>query len=148
MSKKMKVHVNGNLYEVEIDDLNQSPMNVTVNGEGYLVVLETGSGLSEQAVISAPTITASTQAPVSITPKAAPVVSSSSSSEIRSPMPGLIVNIVARPGLKVTRGQPLLSLEAMKMKNAIRSPRDGVIQSIAVSEGQKVAYNDLLVTFE
>jgi biotin carboxyl carrier protein len=63
-------------------------------------------------------------------------------------MPGLIIDVCVKPGDKVTRGQHMMALEAMKMKNSIRSPRDAVIASVAVADQQKVAYNDLLVTFE
>ena len=41
MSKQIKVIVNGNPYEVEIEDLTKSPMAVTVNGKSYQVTMET-----------------------------------------------------------------------------------------------------------
>ncbi len=67
---------------------------------------------------------------------------------VRAPMPGHIVDIVVKPGDEVSVGQPLCSLEAMKMKNAIRSPRDGLIAGVEVTTGQAVAHGDILVTFE
>jgi glutaconyl-CoA/methylmalonyl-CoA decarboxylase subunit gamma len=146
MSKQIKVVVNGKPYEVEIEDLNQSPITVVVNGKQYSVTTEIESESLPLAKPGAKQEEFSPK-PVPAAVKSAPM-SSSSSNELRAPMPGLIVNVVVKPGDKVTRGQNLMALEAMKMKNAIRSPRDGVIQSVPVSEGQKVAYNDILVTYE
>jgi glutaconyl-CoA/methylmalonyl-CoA decarboxylase subunit gamma len=146
MSKQIKVIVNGNPYQVEIEDLTKSPMNVMVNGKAYSVTMESESD-------TVPVVNQSIK-PQQISPKPvrAAMKNSSSSSEtsheLRAPMPGLILDIVVKPGDKVTQGQNLMVLEAMKMKNAIRSPRDGVIQNIPVTEGQKVGYNDILVTFE
>jgi biotin carboxyl carrier protein len=48
----------------------------------------------------------------------------------------------------VKRGQTVVILEAMKMKNAIRSPRDGVVSEILAQVGQTVGYGEVLVKFE
>jgi biotin carboxyl carrier protein len=63
-------------------------------------------------------------------------------------MPGVILSIAVKPGDSVARGQPLLVLEAMKMKNPIKSPREGTVSEVRVSAGQSVGYGDVLVTFE
>ena len=62
-------------------------------------------------------------------------------------MPGNIIGIEVQPGDQVKHGQTLLTLEAMKMKNAVRSPRDGVVATIEVTAGQTVAHGQVLVTF-
>lgn len=67
--------------------------------------------------------------------------------ELRSPMPGVILEISVPPGAMVKRGEQLMVLEAMKMKNPIRSPRDGVVDKILVQAGQSVNYDDLLVRY-
>ena len=63
-------------------------------------------------------------------------------------MPGGITKDEVEAGSTVTRGQVLLTLEAMKMYNAIRSPRDGVVAEVLVQAGQQVAYGDVLVRFQ
>jgi biotin carboxyl carrier protein len=68
-----------------------------------------------------------------------------STSLITAPLPGVIVSIDVKQGAQVTRGQSLLALEAMKMRNAIRSPRDGVVVAIHVLNGQSVAHGDPLI---
>ncbi len=68
--------------------------------------------------------------------------------EIKSPMPGLVVNFFVNVGQTVVEGDKLLSLEAMKMENILKSPGDGVIKTIHVSKGQSVDKNQLLIEFE
>ncbi len=68
--------------------------------------------------------------------------------EIKAPMPGLVLSLKAKPGDTISKGDPLLVLEAMKMENVLKSPTDGVVKSFAVAEGQAVEKNQLLVSFE
>jgi 3-methylcrotonyl-CoA carboxylase alpha subunit len=65
---------------------------------------------------------------------------------VRAPMPGLIKIVRAAKGDAVTKGQPLLVLEAMKMEHTIAAPQDGVVAEIAV-EGAQIAEGTVLVTF-
>ena len=67
--------------------------------------------------------------------------------DLTAPMPGTILSVSVKPGQTVTRGQPLLILEAMKMKNLIKSPYDGVIEEVLAQPGQTVSYGSLLVKF-
>lgn len=62
-------------------------------------------------------------------------------------IPGVIVVISVKAGQRVRRGDPILVLEAMKMKNAITAPHDAVVKAIHASAGQMVAKNQLLVDF-
>jgi 3-methylcrotonyl-CoA carboxylase alpha subunit len=66
---------------------------------------------------------------------------------LRAPMPGLVKIVRAAVGDAVTKGQPLLVLEAMKMEHAIAAPRDGVVTTIA-TEGAQVSEGTVLVSFE
>ena len=68
--------------------------------------------------------------------------------EIKAPMPGLILEINAKPGQEVKEGESLLVLEAMKMENTITAANDATIKSIAVKNGQSVAKNELLIELE
>lgn len=68
--------------------------------------------------------------------------------EIKSPMPGLVVNIFVEEGQSVAEGEKLLSLEAMKMENILKSPGEGIIKSVKVSKGNSVDKNQILVVFE
>ncbi|GAA4109439.1 acetyl/propionyl/methylcrotonyl-CoA carboxylase subunit alpha [Aminobacter aganoensis] len=68
-------------------------------------------------------------------------------SSMRAPMPGLVKLVRAAKGDKVTKGQAMLVLEAMKMEHTITATHDGVIQEIA-AEGAQVTDGTVLVRFE
>jgi biotin carboxyl carrier protein len=62
-----------------------------------------------------------------------------------APMPGVVLEVHVAPGAALKRGDAVLVLEAMKMRNTIRSPRDAVVVEIAVEAGQPVASGEPLV---
>ncbi|MDP3368873.1 MAG: biotin/lipoyl-containing protein, partial [Brevundimonas sp.] len=65
---------------------------------------------------------------------------------LRAPMPGKIVATPAKPGDTVTKGQPVVVLEAMKMEHALVAPFDGVVSEIGVAVGDQVAADAVLAT--
>jgi len=67
---------------------------------------------------------------------------------VHAQIPGVIYEIQAKPGQKVRRGDPLLVLEAMKMRNAILAPGEAIVRVIPVRPGQMVMKGQLLVEFE
>jgi glutaconyl-CoA/methylmalonyl-CoA decarboxylase subunit gamma len=146
--RQVKVIVNDKTFDVELGDLTTSPIAVNVNGKSYSVEIQDESGSTSPAV-SAPAQAVAVQAPA-VTSRTAAVApqATSSGNDVRSPMPGVVLDVVVKPGQKVSRGEQLCALDAMKMKNAIRAPHDAVIASVEITDGQKVAFGDVLVTFE
>jgi biotin carboxyl carrier protein len=69
-------------------------------------------------------------------------------STIKSPLPGVIIQVIAKQGDTVKSGQKLLVLEAMKMENNILADRDGKISEIKVSQGQSVLEGADLIVIE
>ena len=67
---------------------------------------------------------------------------------IKTPMPGLIVDVLVSEGDEVAAGQTLLILEAMKMENAVKAPFDGVVKSIGVVKGAQTNLGDVLIELE
>jgi biotin carboxyl carrier protein len=63
-------------------------------------------------------------------------------------MHGLVVDVAVKPGDTVTRGQRLLSIEAMKMEHQILASIDGTVAELSVGAGQQVAPGRLLVSIE
>ncbi|MGI0149074.1 MAG: biotin/lipoyl-containing protein [Thermoplasmata archaeon] len=68
--------------------------------------------------------------------------------EIRPPMPGRVIRILAPVGTRVTRGQILLVLEAMKMQNEIPAPRDGIVREVRVGEGESITADRVVALLE
>ena len=82
-------------------------------------------------------------------------VSSAESSEaagahgvVRAPMPGLILAVHVTQGDSVTRGQPLLVMEAMKMEHTLAAPADGTVKTVRYAVGEQVVEGAELVEFE
>jgi len=67
---------------------------------------------------------------------------------LAAPMPGKVIKVMARAGAKVTKGEALLILEAMKMEHTIAAPADGVVKEIHYAEGEQVLEGAELVTLE
>jgi Acetyl/propionyl-CoA carboxylase, alpha subunit len=120
--KNYRITVNGNVYDVTVEEAGSAPMT------------------------SAPS------APVAVpkaapAPKAAPTASGSQGAvKINAPMPGKVLSVKASVGAAVTKGQVIMILEAMKMENEIVAPQDGTIASIDVSEGASVEAGTVLAS--
>jgi len=67
---------------------------------------------------------------------------------LTAPMPGRIVALLVEPGTRVTRGMPLLVMEAMKMEHTLTAPHDGVVSAFWAAEGELVADGVILVDVE
>jgi pyruvate carboxylase len=63
-------------------------------------------------------------------------------------MPGTIATVNVLAGHAVTRGDVLVTIEAMKMETSVRAERDGVISEVVAQPGRQVDAKDLLVVFE
>ncbi|MDF1519809.1 MAG: biotin/lipoyl-binding protein [Brevefilum sp.] len=143
---KLKVIIDAQTYQVEIENIHDRPVIAHVEGEKYEVWPEESTDAGQQAFARSPEIFVpdAQQPPAS----AAAAPQGGSAKEVLSPLPGVIVAILVKPGDRVQHGQELCTLEAMKMKNAIRSNREGTIASIAVNVGDQVNHGHALMTFE
>jgi 3-methylcrotonyl-CoA carboxylase alpha subunit len=72
----------------------------------------------------------------------------SGEASVRSPLPGKIIDLRVKAGDTVSKGQPLLVLEAMKMEHTLAAPTDGKIKSVRYAVGEQVAEGAELVEFE
>jgi biotin carboxyl carrier protein len=70
---------------------------------------------------------------------------SSRSDVLTAPMPGVVLEVLVKPGAVLARGDAVLVLEAMKMRNTIRAPRAAVVEVVEVEAGQPVGPGDPLV---
>ena len=67
---------------------------------------------------------------------------------LKAPMPGRVVALVAAAGASVSKGAPLLIVEAMNMEHTVTAPADGVVKAFYFAAGQQVNDGDELVDFE
>ena len=66
---------------------------------------------------------------------------------LRSPMPGRVIELIAKVGTEVAKGQPLLVLEAMKIEHTIMAPGAGTLRAFKVAAGEQVGEGAELVDF-
>lgn len=141
--KEYKYKINGNLYKVTVGDIQDNNVKVEVNGTSYTVELEKSAIPKIKPVVR----TAATT-PAAPPPAVSRPVVAGSKSGIKSPLPGVILDIKVKEGDIVKRGQTLLVLEAMKMENDIKSDRDGKVTSIKVSKGESILEGTDLIIIE
>ena len=68
-------------------------------------------------------------------------------SEIKAPMPGLVLKLFVKEGSEVKKGDNLFILEAMKMENIIKSPADVIVKTVKIKPGDKVEKGQVLLLF-
>ena len=108
--KSFKYTINGNVYKVHISSVVDDIAEVEVNGTPYQVKMEKPAK-KQMVTLKRP---------------------------VKSPLPGVILQVNCKVGDTVKRGQNLLVLEAMKMENNINADRDGKIIEIKVNKGDSV----------
>lgn len=120
--KEYTILVNGQKYNVKSQDDN----TILVNGESYIIDVK--EGVEEGAI--------------------APFANNTSTSdgiEVRAGLPGAIFKVLVNVGDKVSMGQAVIIIEAMKMEIEVISPQDGVVSKIFVKQGDTVVNNELLL---
>lgn len=135
---KFKITINGNVYEVAVQETGNNTANVEVSGKKISVQIEQ----EENSISSSPVAR----------PASAPAVAPSSnkkmvSKAVRSPLPGNVLKVFVSVGQAVKRGDTLVTVESMKMENSILAETDGVVKGVLVSPGQSVMPGDVLVDF-
>ena len=132
--KEYKYKINGNVYKVHINSVVDDIAELEVNGTPYQVKMEKPA--KKQMV----TLKRPARAPT--TASGDPVVSrpaaSTTQGAVKTPLPGVILQVKCNVGDTVKRGQTLIILEAMKMENNINADRDGKIIEIKVHKGDSV----------
>ena len=142
--KKFNFIINGNNYEVEIQGFEDNVARVEVNGTSYNVEVQ-----KELRVNKTPTLVrAESPQPSRKESKIPRVVSRTTNLAIKAPLPGTIISVLVKEGEKVTMGQKLLTMEAMKMENNVLSEKDGIVRVVKVKPGETVAQNDVLIEIE
>lgn len=131
--RKFNIKVNGQAYEVEVEE-------VAGGFASAPVVPVAAAPAPAVAPVAAP---APEKAEAKAAPAPAPVAAPAGGTQLKAPMPGTVIDFKATNGAAVKKGQTILILEAMKMENEIVAPADGVITFVA-SKGASVNTDDLL----
>ena len=145
--KEYKYKINGNLYNVVIGDIEENIAHVEVNGTHYTVEMEKKpkAAPAPKPVARPVAKPAAAPAPAASAPASKPAAGKSG---VKSPLPGVILDIKVKEGDEVKKGQTVIILEAMKMENSINADKDGKVAAINVSKGESVLEGTGLVIIE
>jgi biotin carboxyl carrier protein len=137
--KKYKFTINGTTYEVDIQNVEGQTVELELNGTPYTVTLDKEVTQTKTPKLVRPQAIPSTDT----TQQTAKTAKKGGS--INSPLPGVILDVFVKAGDKISMGQKVMLLEAMKMENNIESDKEGVVAEVKVSKGASVMEGDVLI---
>ena len=142
--KKFKFKINGNQYNAEIISVEDNIAEIEINGTTYTVEVD-----KTMQPVKTPKLVRSVSVPSTDSHPAVAKTANPSSPKgagtIKSPLPGVILDLFVKVGDVVNIGQRLLVLEAMKMENNIEADKAGKIVSVAKNKGDSVMEGDVLI---
>ncbi len=139
--KNYKLKINGNDYNVDINEVEGQEMKLSVNGMSYTVAIDQEMKQQHKTVVSTPRPQV-VAAPSGNVQKANPAPTGS---KVTTPLPGTILDVFVNVGDTVKEGQTVVLLEAMKMENNIDADTAGTVKEVKVRKGDSVLEGDVLV---
>ena len=169
--RRYQLTVNNNEYEIDIEEISATEFQVLIDGQTLDVILASQADAADavitpqieagpsrvvgepslaagQPVARAPKVPAAMRSETPRTPSPAVAGGQDLAYSMSAPMPGVILEIKVAPGDQVNKGDVVMVLEAMKMKNELKASKDGVVAEIYVAAGQQVKFGETLVRFE
>jgi biotin carboxyl carrier protein len=140
--RKYDLTINNNSYEVIVKKVTANEALVEVNGREHTVAINQIQRLDLPGTAPKPVPTPAARPQLVPAAPPSPTVSGHG---VIAPMPGQIKAILVREGDKVTTGQKLLIMEAMKLENKLPANRDGIVKHILVRDGDIVSQGQELI---
>jgi len=135
--KSYKITVNGNTYDVAVEEVGGAP-------EVKAVQAAAPAPKPAPAPAPAPSPAPAQSAPA---PKPAPAPApSGAASDVVTPMPGTVLSVNVAVGDQVKANQVLLIFEAMKMENELVAPRAGTVTKIHIAKGEVFESGKVVIT--
>jgi 3-methylcrotonyl-CoA carboxylase alpha subunit len=126
------IRVSDNILRLEVDGTGK---NIYLSGEKRKEIIFGGREYSVEDAYEAERgggVSRVREEPVNVTP----------------PMPALVVKVLVDEGVKVSRGDPVVLISAMKLETTLRAPYAGTVVSVNTAEGEKVMPGDILIDIE
>ncbi len=126
-TRRFRVVVDGRLYEVDVEEVGQAPPAPVRESPGAPppVAVAVPAGVHEEGASG-----------------------HGDGLRVEAPLPGVVLEVKVAVGERVSAGQVVAILEAMKMENEIVSPRSGTVVEVPVSPGSAVSLGDTIVLLE
>ena len=147
--KEFKFKIGGTDYAATVEELEGGKLQVNLNGKAFEVEMpQSERKVQRPAAPAAAPKAAAPVAKATPAPAAAAPAASAGGRPINAPLPGVVIKINAKVGDKVSAGDTLLILEAMKMENNITADANGTIKAILCKEGDQVQSGQALVELD
>ncbi len=148
---RQELVINGKKVVADLRQLNPSSWHIINNLKSFNAEVVSFNVADKTALIKVNqhlyTVTAKDQFDILLDQMGLSVVNGAKVSELKAPMPGMVLKVFVTEGVEVKKGDNLLVLEAMKMENIIKAPADVVVKKIKIKPGDKVEKNQLLMLF-
>lgn len=142
--KSFRFTIQGNKYDVNILNVEENIAEIEVNGTLYKVEVDKKIASSKTPKLVRTVAVPSTETTPSQLKTSAPTAPKGTG-HVKSPLPGVILDVYVKEGDQVKIGQKLILLEAMKMENNINADKEGTIKSVKVKKGDSVLEGDVLI---
>jgi biotin carboxyl carrier protein len=140
--KNYKLKINGNDYNVDINEVEGQEIKLSVNGTDYTVTVDQDLKPQRPQPVARPVTSQVAPAPSGNVQRSnAPAAGN----KVTTPLPGTILDVFVNVGDTVKSGQTVVLLEAMKMENNIEADCDGTVKEVKVRKGDSVLEGDVLV---
>jgi biotin carboxyl carrier protein len=144
--------INGKKMEADIQQLNPSAYHILNDLKSYNVEVVNFDKDAKTAEIKVNgniyTVAAKDQFDILLDQLGLSSLNTAKVSEIKAPMPGMVLKLFITAGSEVKKGDNLFILEAMKMENIIKSPADVTVKTVKIKPGDKVEKGQVLLIFQ
>jgi len=143
--------INGDNVNADIQRLNASAWHIINNLKSYNIEVVSFDNSEKTAVIKVNNnlynVTAKDQFDILLDKLGLSSLNATKVSEIKAPMPGMVLKVFVNEGMEIKKGDNLFILEAMKMENIIKSPADVIVKTVKIKPGDKVEKGQVLMMF-
>lgn len=134
--------IEGRTFKIAVKAFEQEEAKLDVDGTTYTVRIDDVVSDTGPRPVSKKAPSPGGPKPV---PSAPAQPAAGGAGLVTAPIPGLVLQILLKEGQKVSSGDPLLKMEAMKMETVISAPSDGAVQAIVVKTGDSVTQGQQLM---
>ncbi|BAU56238.1 acetyl-CoA carboxylase biotin carboxyl carrier protein subunit [Mucilaginibacter gotjawali] len=139
------------IIEADLKQLNNTAYHIISNMQSYNAEVISFNPAEKTAEIKVNnniyTVTAKDQFDILLDKLGLSNLNTAKVSEIKAPMPGMVLKVFVSEGMEIKKGDNLFVLEAMKMENIIKAPADVTVKTVKIKPGDKVEKGQILMLF-
>jgi len=144
-----ELFVNGQKQHPDVVRIDQNRMHLLLDGQGFRIEMTANENQQMSLSINNQQLdlTVRNELEQMLSKLGLDQLAEQKVNELKAPMPGLVLRIMAEEGTEVQKGDPILVLESMKMENVLKSPGQGIVDKILIKTGQAVEKGQIMLIF-